>query len=549
MKLQRFKSFLVPLVSAFALLGYPIQALCQSMHEPGDHGSTVPKSYDIRQYADPVTDKQDIAVNHFNDVLPSDWAFQALTSLSARYGCVSGHSGLSFDGGQSLTRFEAAALLLSCLDRVSVVTDDLKRLLLEFDKELTLLRGRAEALDARAGVLAAAQFSTTTKLNVAVFNWFAANTFSGSSKASQYRSDYGGLNNAYGLVPTLTTSFTGKDSLKIIGLTGNCAPKSPAAAAPYLSTYAPQCSAGVLSDSGVGDNGLVLWRLFYTTPILSDKLFLTVGPQLYAYDFLPVSNAVFGAKAGSQIGLRALPLDILQNAGVPGVYPYVLGAGGGLTYQDKGWSASFGFVSSGASDATSGDGLFGESSVKETVLQLALTKPSAGFQVAWSQTSYPSGGFVFQEGTPLTANPFQFTVPFSVNSLSGGGYFYLSPNLSISGGINALSYTSTAGNSGVSLSSGETASGLTGVATLQWERALFSDLTLGVSYGVPSYIYQNSARTGQDQRPDMLLFFANWSASDHIQISPSIYWIKGLAGNGESGLSTLGAILMTSVFF
>jgi hypothetical protein len=60
---------------------------------------------------------------------------------------------------------------------------------------------------------------------------------------------------------------------------------------------------------GVGDNCLVLWRLFYLIPVFSDKLFLTVGPQLYEYDSLSVSNAFFGAKVGSQIGLRALPQD------------------------------------------------------------------------------------------------------------------------------------------------------------------------------------------------------------------------------------------------
>ena len=549
MSMKPFNLLLGPLASIMAVMGYPIQALGQTVLQAGDHATPTINRSEIRQYADPSTDEQEITVNNFNDIHPNDWAYQAIKDLAARYGCISGHTDLSFDGSQSLTRFEAAALLLSCLDRVSEITEDLRRLLLEFEKELALLRGRADTLEAKAGEITATQFSTTTKLNVAVFSWFAANSFSGSSSASQYESEYGALNNAYGLIPTLTTSFTGKDYLKIIGLTGNCAPNSPAAAAPYLSTYAPQCSAGVLSANGVGDNGLVLWRLFYSTPIFSDKLTLTVGPQLYAYDFLPVSNAVFGAKVGSQVGLRALPLDILQNAGVPGVYPYVLGAGGGLTYQDKGWSASFGFISDGASDASSDYGIFGESSIKETVVQLALTQPSAGFQLAWSKTTYPSGGFVFQEGTPLTANPFRFTIPFSVNSLSGGGYFYLTPDLSFSGGINALFYTSTAGNSSVSLSSGEAASGITGVATLQWERALFPDLTLGVTYGVPTYIFQNSTTTGQDQRPDLLLLFANWSASNHIQISPAIYWIKGLGGVGEPNLSTVGAILMTSVFF
>jgi len=63
-----------------------------------------------------------------------------------------------------MTRFEAAALLNACLDRITEVTDELKRLMAEFEKELAVLRGRVDGLEAWVGELEAAQFSTTTKL-------------------------------------------------------------------------------------------------------------------------------------------------------------------------------------------------------------------------------------------------------------------------------------------------------------------------------------------------------------------------------------------------
>ena len=63
-----------------------------------------------------------------------------------------------------MTRFEAAALLNACLDRVTEVTDELKRLMIEFEKELAILKGRVDGLEARVGELEATQFSTTTKL-------------------------------------------------------------------------------------------------------------------------------------------------------------------------------------------------------------------------------------------------------------------------------------------------------------------------------------------------------------------------------------------------
>ena len=492
---------------------------------------------------------QDTSMRTFTDIQPTDWAYQALQSLVRTDGCVTGFADSSFGGNKPISRYEAAALVNACLEIIGTVTDESRRLMREFEPELAILKGKVDRLEARVGELDAISFSTTTKLNVAIFNWYAVNSFTGSSKAEEFNRDYGGFTNAYGIIPTLTTSFTGQDYLKIIGLTGNCSASSPAAAQPYLATYAPQCSAGVLNDNSAESNQLVLWRTFYSTPIFRDNLTLTISPQMYAYDFLPISNAVFGPKGGALIGLRALPIDLLQNAGVPGVYPYVLGAGGGLSYQKNGWSAAIGYIADDANNSTAAMGLFGKNSVRETIVQVALTRPDAGFQLAWSNTQYPKGGFVFQEGTPLTSNPFSFSVPFTVNSFSGGGYFYVTPELSISGGFNKLYYTASDGNSDIELSSGDSGSAVTGVVTLQWEKALFEQLTLGASYGVPTYMTSNPSNGGIDQQPNIILGFANWSLSGNIQISPSIYWVDGAGGRDDDDTSTLGFSIMTSFYF
>jgi hypothetical protein len=50
-----------------------------------------------------------------------------------------------------MTRYEAAALLNACLDRVTEVTDELRRLISEFETELAILRGRVDGLEARVG--------------------------------------------------------------------------------------------------------------------------------------------------------------------------------------------------------------------------------------------------------------------------------------------------------------------------------------------------------------------------------------------------------------
>ncbi len=118
------------------------------------------------------------SVSQFSDVQPTDWAFQALQSLVERYGCVAGYPNGTFRGNRALSRYEFAAGLNSCLDRVNeliaTATADmvskqdlatLQRLQEEYSTELATIRGQVDALEARTGELEANQFSTTTKLS------------------------------------------------------------------------------------------------------------------------------------------------------------------------------------------------------------------------------------------------------------------------------------------------------------------------------------------------------------------------------------------------
>jgi hypothetical protein len=63
-----------------------------------------------------------------------------------------------------MSRYEAAALLNACLDRVTEMTDEIKRLVKAFEKELAIVKARVDGLEAKVGELEATQFSTTTKL-------------------------------------------------------------------------------------------------------------------------------------------------------------------------------------------------------------------------------------------------------------------------------------------------------------------------------------------------------------------------------------------------
>ena len=57
---------------------------------------------DLNQYAGSSQD-QVTSVTQFSDVKPTDWAYQALSNLVERYGCVAGYPNGTFKGGQAMT--------------------------------------------------------------------------------------------------------------------------------------------------------------------------------------------------------------------------------------------------------------------------------------------------------------------------------------------------------------------------------------------------------------------------------------------------------------
>merc|ERR1739838_714195 len=169
----------------------------------------------VSDYA--ATGEQVTSITQFSDVYPTDWAYQALSNLIERYGCVAGYPNGTYRGNRAMTRFEAAALLNACLDRVTEVTDELRRLIAEFETELAILRGRVDGLEARVGELEATQFSTTTKLKGQADFTVGATSYGNKKKglrnaAGKYVGDDATVF-SYRTTLNLNTSFTGKDLL------------------------------------------------------------------------------------------------------------------------------------------------------------------------------------------------------------------------------------------------------------------------------------------------------------------------------------------------
>ena len=280
---------------------------------------------DYAASADQVT-----SVTQFSDVYPTDWAYQALANLVETYGCVAGYPNGTFRGNRAMTRYEAAALLNACLDRVTEVTDELRRLLKEFETELAILKGRVDGLEARVGEMEATQFSTTTKLK-GYTAWVlgALDGIDGSEGTT--------LN--YDLRLKLATSFTGKDELTTVLRSGNFNDSIFGTGLTFVETA---------MSSG---NSVKIGRLFYTFPV-GDSLSVTAGPIVRTDDAsMYAGYATFYPSD--------LLLDFFTYGGAP-TTNNLLYTGSGLgavyTFGDSGFKVSGNYVAVNGNDSSKGIG-------------------------------------------------------------------------------------------------------------------------------------------------------------------------------------------------
>ncbi|MEH2170681.1 MAG: iron uptake porin [Nostoc sp.] len=223
------------------------------------------------------------SVSQIQDVQPSDWAFGALQSLVERYGCIAGYADRTYLGNRSISRYEFAAGLNACLEKINdaiannkintVNNEDLillQRLQGEFKAELQQLQQRVETVEHWTSQLKGNQFSTTTRLfGQAIFSVQGTN----SPNVDLFPRD--GVPERQGKTNltftssaqlTLATSFTGRDLL-LTGLSaGNLGSN-----ASFLST-----NMGRLGFESNTDNNLVISDLSYRF-LASDNLGIVVG--------------------------------------------------------------------------------------------------------------------------------------------------------------------------------------------------------------------------------------------------------------------------------
>jgi len=202
-----------------------VAALAMSSGQPSGQSSEQSSGLTADSRLAPQSDPlaQVTSVAELSDVQPTDWAYQALQSLSDRYGIILGFPDGTYRGDRALTRYEFAAGLNALLNELAEQVEagraefvsqsdltTLNQLQEQFADVLMEVRDRLSGTDDELGLEARIlrveqnQFSTTSKLSGEAIFAIAGQYGENERNESVFQ------NRA---MLTLNTSFTGTDAL------------------------------------------------------------------------------------------------------------------------------------------------------------------------------------------------------------------------------------------------------------------------------------------------------------------------------------------------
>jgi hypothetical protein len=479
------------------------------------------------------------SVNQFSDVRPTDWAYQALTNLVEKYGCVAGYPAGAYKGGQAMSRYEAAALLNACLDRFTEVTDELQRLMDEFKKELAVLKGRVDGLEAKVGSLEAQQFSTTTKLKGEV-NFilggvpdYNSDTAVSSTLPAGGRQDRTTFN--YDIRLNLDTSFTGQDLLKTRLRSANFTAASPFNDGNSLFKLDKASSTNAGVGGATGLDTVTIDRLYYQFPV-GKEFTLTAGALMRNTEILAFIPTAY----------RSQLLDFFTTAGTPGVYNKATGQGFGAVWKQKVakgqgfWNASLNFI---AQDGEiSNEGIFDSDGSLNTTAQIGYKGTNWGAAVAYRNGT--------TDTRTINANGSadnNLWVGQNSNNFSIAGYWQpletgLIPSISAGYGFTDLSGTARRSTSTSATPPAPAADSQSWYVALQWDDAFAKGNAAGVALG------QNpSAGQGVDDPLSLELYY-KFQVTDNISITPGLFYITN-SSNQVDNQDLWGGVIQTQFRF
>ena len=481
------------------------------------------------EYMDQVT-----SVTQLSDVQPTDWAFQALQSLVERYSCIAGYPDGTYKGNQAMTRFEFAAGLNACLDRITeliaaatsdlVTREDLavlQRLQEEFVAELAALRGRVDSLEARTTELEVNQFSTTTKLNAEIIFWLS-NTFGerargrGTPRSDEDKTE---TSFAYRVRLNFDTSFFGKDRLRT-RLQARNIPN-------YSGRDLTNILMARLSTDDDLDDDFAIGKIAYRFRLLNDRGEIELAGQGYGLEDLMGTISPFesaGAGAASRYG-RLSPVYLLpSDAGVR--FSYIFNDPIKLTV---------GYAIPNSEDPQAGEGLFNGTYSAFSQFKIEPNDRLA-FHIGYVRNYYAQGN------VNLTGNTgsFKGTDPFggeasSADHINIEAQWLITNNFQI-GGWFGFTFARTEGGTD------EDVTLLFGALTLAFPDLLKEGSLGGIVFGVPPVITDSNADVDDDDTSVLFEVFYRFQMNNNIAITPGLFLVTNPNHNNDNDTIWVGSV-------
>ena len=544
-------------ISAIGIVPSTISCVsAQSMPAPSIQSSerSLPPTQDV--IGQTIVGQNVTSVSQFSDVRPTDWAFIALQSLVERYGCLSGYPDSTFRGNQATSRYEFAAGLNACINKINEIVASgladkvskadlasLKKLQEEFSSEIAILRDQVEAIDARTTKLEAQQFSTTTKLSgqaIVAVSAGGSNTNNLLSATNQpYPNNFGKANTTVisRVRLFLNTSFTGDDLLVTrldVGNNGANLNNSLDSASGKLlgNGYTGFASSSAFDESQTPSN-VFLGILRYDFPIGKD-IRVSIGPSLQLTDHMDQNS--FANDESSDFSAHLFnnnPLTMPVNIGSGAVVAWNIGG--------SSFTLRAGYAALNANSPTSGpdssntsiinQGLFGDSYQGTFELEFAPKHDdgSKPFSLRLQYTSAAVNNLDYSTGG------LNFEWAFSKAVAFFGRYGFGSINNPIGTIAAALpTYTNSTNSS---------------INPQTWSAGfafpdLFKDGALaGIAIGQPFV----ESTVGNSTQTNLELFY-KFPISDHISLTPDLQFIFNPNNNSNNSTLTIGTLRTVFTF-
>jgi hypothetical protein len=506
--------------------------------------------------ADQPSMAQVTSVSQLSDVRPTDWAFQALQSLVERYGCIAGYPDRTYRGNRAMTRYEFAAGLNACLDRVNeliaAATTDLvkkedlatlQKLQEEFAAELATLRGHVDSLEARTSTLEKQQFSTTTKLNgevvIGVAGVAAGRNFINSATGT---TDRVSKNTILGDRVRLNfdTSFTGQDLLRARLQAQNLA------ALPTNLNGDLLTREGNFRFAGDGNNEVGLDALLYQFP-LGEKTTVVVEANAGAVDdFTDTLNPYLDGDGA----VGALTHFGTRNS----IYYLLNGAGLGVRHQfGKALELSLGYLANNPSDPGVDNGLF--NGAYGAIAQLTF-KPTERLGIGLTYIHAYNNDFTANGSVGSNRANFRSLadagilgadVPTSANAYGASATFQINPKLVLNGSIGYTNAQSLGAGTKGNLDIWNWSVGL--ALPDFGKKGNLAGLIVGMEPRVKGGEGNFRNLVGRDRDSSLHIEgFYQYELNEHITITPGIVWLTSPGNDNRNDDIVIGTIRTTFTF-